>query len=278
MNTATNPIQKTYLDLVWSATKSSSGTAGCFLKAEKIENESKKYYKLSNYNSIDGIFGHESLNEKIASNLGEFFHFNCLHYKLITAEIKIDDKTFKTDFTETENFILSGEKKISFETFYRYNKFDKEPVLDFCDRFGLLNQIVELIIFDFITGQRDRHGANVEILENDDKVRLSPIYDNGVSFLFACYQNDKRYLEKIKKFDVEDNFTVQTFLGGYSLFDNLDLIKNFKLPILAVPDWEILFKGVDNSELAAPLSEEHLFKIWEMVEWRVNYYDRLCCR
>jgi len=76
---------------------------------------------------------------------------------------------------------------------------------------------------------------------------------------------------------VEDNFTVQTFLGGYSLFDNLDLIKNYKLPALAVPDWEILFKRVDNSELAAPLSEEHLFKIWEMVEWRVHYYDRLCC-
>lgn len=280
INNSTKLNKKDYLGLIWSASKTSTGSAGCFLKEEDAKASVKKYYKLSNYNKVNGIFGHESLNEKIVSNLGEFFHFNSLHYDLITSDIKIDGKIYRTDFTVTDNFVKSGEKKISFENYY-YCRGEEEPVLDFCDRIGILHSIAELIILDFITGQRDRHGANVELLESSKGIRLAPIYDNGVSFLFSCYQNDKRYLEKVKAFNISGDFTVQSFLGGYSLFDNLNSIKNsysikhLNLPKLKVPDWDDLFKGLD--EVANPLGEEHLLKIWEMVEWRVLYYDRLCC-
>lgn len=280
INNSTKLNKKDYLSLIWSASKTSTGSAGCFLKAEDAKGSVKKYYKLSRYSMANGIFGHESLNEKIVSNLGEFFHFNSLHYNLITSDIKIDDKIYHTDFTVTDNFVKSGERKISFENYY-YCWGRKEPILDFCDRIGILHSIAELIILDFITGQRDRHGANVELLESSKGIRLAPIYDNGVSFLFSCYQSDKRYLEKVKAFDVSSDFTVQSFLGGYSLFDNLNSIKNsyfvkhLRLPKLEVPDWDDLFKGLD--QVANPLDEEHLLKIWEMVEWRVLYYDRLCC-
>lgn len=45
--------------LQWSQSRSSSGTAGSFLKATDDLQKPKKYYKLSNYDGINGIIGHE---------------------------------------------------------------------------------------------------------------------------------------------------------------------------------------------------------------------------
>ena len=47
----------TYLN--WTKTRESSGTAGSFLKAYSELNGIKTYYKLSNYDTINGITGHE---------------------------------------------------------------------------------------------------------------------------------------------------------------------------------------------------------------------------
>lgn len=41
--------------LQWSQIRSSSGTAGSFLKATDDLQKPKKYYKLSNYDGINGI-------------------------------------------------------------------------------------------------------------------------------------------------------------------------------------------------------------------------------
>ena len=57
----------TYLN--WTRVRNSSGTAGSFLKAYS-ENEGKKlYYKLSNYDAMNGIVGHECVNEIIVDRL-----------------------------------------------------------------------------------------------------------------------------------------------------------------------------------------------------------------
>lgn len=54
-----------YLD--WAARKMSPGTPGCFLKAYEEVNGKRLYYKLSNYDSYRGVFGHECANEIIIS-------------------------------------------------------------------------------------------------------------------------------------------------------------------------------------------------------------------
>ncbi len=41
----------------------SPGTPGCFLKAYEEVNGKRLYYKLSNYDSYRGVFGHECVNE-----------------------------------------------------------------------------------------------------------------------------------------------------------------------------------------------------------------------
>ena len=56
-----------YLQL--SQIRSSSGTAGSFLKATDDLQKPKKYYKLSQYDTVNGIIGHECVNELIADRL-----------------------------------------------------------------------------------------------------------------------------------------------------------------------------------------------------------------
>ena len=57
----------TYLN--WTDTKLSPGTPGCFLKAYDEREGNRYYYKLSNYDSYRGVFGHECINELIVSRL-----------------------------------------------------------------------------------------------------------------------------------------------------------------------------------------------------------------
>ena len=47
----------------------SPGTPGCFLKAYEEVNGKRLYYKLSNYDSYRGVFGHECVNELIVSRV-----------------------------------------------------------------------------------------------------------------------------------------------------------------------------------------------------------------
>lgn len=49
--------------LDWALRKMSPGTPGCFLKAYEESDERKIYYKLSNYDSYRGVYGHESVKE-----------------------------------------------------------------------------------------------------------------------------------------------------------------------------------------------------------------------
>ena len=55
--------------LRWSHIRSSSGTAGTFLKSESNLDGSKIYYKLSRFDPLNGVVGHECVNELIVDRL-----------------------------------------------------------------------------------------------------------------------------------------------------------------------------------------------------------------
>ena len=78
--------------LDWALRKMSPGTPGCFLKAYEEQNGQRYYYKLSNYDSYRGVFGHECINELIVSRLLEILQIPHLHYQLLHALICIDGK------------------------------------------------------------------------------------------------------------------------------------------------------------------------------------------
>ena len=82
--------------LEWALMRHASGTAGSFLKAYEETPSGKQYYKLSDFDAWNGITGHECINELIADRLLRLLEIPHLHYELILAEIRIEDRSYET--------------------------------------------------------------------------------------------------------------------------------------------------------------------------------------
>ena len=122
----------TYLN--WSHVRSSSGTAGTFLKSESNIAGEKIYYKLSNYDPVKGIIGHECVNEIIVGRLLTILGEEHLHYELIHADVEIEGKIHETYLCASKDFKQRGESKIALDNYYMANALKEESHYDFCKR------------------------------------------------------------------------------------------------------------------------------------------------
>ena len=95
-----------YRYLNWSKTRHSSGTAGTLLKAEEIGSEGKIYYKLSRFDSQNGIIGHEAVNELIVDRLLTAIGVPHLNYDLIRSQIVINNQEFETYINRSHDYIF----------------------------------------------------------------------------------------------------------------------------------------------------------------------------
>ena len=256
--------------LKWAHARTSSGTAGTFLKSESLLNGRKVYYKLSNFDPVHGVTGHECVNEIIADRLLTVLGVDHLHYRLINAEIEIEGRIYRTWLCESEDFKERGESKTALDDFYRVNAEKGESHYDFCVRNGWQKYIDEMIAFDFLILNRDRHGANIEVLRNAraHTLRIAPLFDHGLSFLYSC-MSDKEALH----FDIAEDRRCQNFIGSFSCYENLNLIKDKKGVFankLKKSDSGFIFDGLENV-----LSKVFLDKIKNMIYERYRIYDSL---
>lgn len=259
----------THLD--WAERKFSLGTPGCFLKAYEEKQGIKIYYKLSNYDSYRGIFGHECVNELIVSRVMDVLGIPHLQYQLIHAKVCIDKKVTDTWICSSENFRRKDEEKIGFDVLYDLEKTDGESPLEFAKRFGWERYIYQMFLIDYLVANRDRHGGNIEVLrDRDDKLRLAPLFDQGVSLVFSSYGDERQ----IEDFDVMKDFAVNSYIGSRSLEFNLSLIpSDFDLKIAKIKeqDQEYILSGIENV-----LSDVHMKKIWQMIWRRWCRYEEIC--
>ena len=259
----------TYLD--WTRIRNSSGTAGSFLKAYYELNGKKIYYKLSNYDSYKGIVGCECVNELIADRLLSVLGIEHLSYQLIHAKVKVFDREYITWLCASEDFKKAGESKIALDIFYQLERKEGESPFEFCIRMGWADYIYKMLAVDFLILNRDRHGANIEVLRDrrNKTIRLAPLFDHGLSFFFSS-----RSMEDIQKTDVMEDKPVQCFVGGNSAKDNLELIPCDHMPqfhSLCPTDKLFILEGLDKV-----LPKEYLDKIWEMIRRRWEYYESFC--
>ena len=257
--------------LKWSHARNSSGTAGTFLKSQSVVSGEKIYYKLSNFDSEKGIIGHECVNEIIVDRLLTILSVEHLEYQLIHADIEIEGKIHDTWLCASKDFKQRGETKSALDNYYQINKKENESHYEFCVNNGWKTYIDTMITIDYLILNRDRHGANIEVLRNGRKhtIRVAPLFDHGLSFLCSCYSN-----EEIEKFDITADKPCQNFIGSRSTWDNLKLIedkKNIFKNKLKIQDRDILFE-----DLSYVLSEAHLNKIWVMLWTRWCDYEKLC--
>lgn len=259
----------TYLN--WSHARNSSGTAGTFLKSQSTIGGKKIYYKLSNFDSEKGIIGHECVNEIIVDRLLTILGVEHLEYQLIHGDIEIDNKIYDTWLCASEDFKEKGESKAALDNYYEINTKPGISRYDFCKENGWQNYIDTMLAVDFLILNRDRHGANIEILRNARKhtLRIAPLFDHGLSLLCSCYSE-----KEIAQFDVMADKPCQNFIGSRSTLENLKLIEKPESVFanhLQKSDKDMIF-----ADLEEILSEEHCNKIWEMLEKRNAYYEDLC--
>lgn len=257
--------------LTWSKIRNSSGTAGSFLKAYSELGGRKTYYKLSDYDNVNGIVGHECVNELIVDRLLTLLGIEHLRYQLIHADILLNEKVEEVYLCASEDFKAPGEDKMALDAYYDAEHLPEESVLSFCIRQGWANYIYTMLVVDFLILNRDRHGANIEVLRNKRKrtLRLAPLFDHGLSLLFRC-RND----EQIASFDVMDDLPIQSYVGSRSARANLELIPKELLPRLQTlheSDRSFLFTGLDGI-ISQPLQD----KIWEMIWKRWCFYEDFC--
>lgn len=259
----------TYLS--WSRIRHSSGTAGSFLKAYSEIDGTKMYYKLSDYDSVRGVTGHESVNELIVDRLLGILGVEHLSYRLIHADVLVEGKVLETYVCASENFRQRGEDKQALDACYECERLPEEGPLQFCLRMGWEEYIWQMLAVDFLILNRDRHGANIEVLRDrkKKKIRLAPLFDQGVSLLSRCETE-----EAIESFDVTADLPVQCFVGSRSAKENLKLIPPDRMPRfspLKESDKAHLLDGLDG--ILSPRLQE---KIWDMIWKRWCYYEDFC--
>ena len=257
--------------LSWAKIRNSSGTAGSFLKAYEDSSEGRIYYKLSNYDAWNGIIGHECVNEIIVDRLLTILGIDHLTYQLIHAKILIDQKEFETWLCASKDFKKRGESKIALDAYYQAERLNDESPLDFCIRSGWENTVYEMLIVDYLILNRDRHGANMEVLRNPGQrtVRLAPLFDHGLSLLSRCESGEEMLRE-----DLMADKPVQCFVGSRSAWENLKLIpdgRRPKLRPLTLEDRPILLDGLSDA-----LDPQWLDRIWEMIWKRWQAYENIC--
>lgn len=269
MDLITELTDMTFLN--WTERKLSPGTPGCFLKAYEEKGNERIYYKLSNYDSYRGVFGHECINELIVSRVMDLLKIQHLQYQLIHAEICIDKKRIETWICASENFRRPDEQKQGFDLLYDLEKRDGESPLEFAARYGWERYVYQMFVIDYIVANRDRHGGNLEILRKlNGEMRLAPLFDQGVSLLFSTYGDEKQ----IEEFNVLRDFPVNNFIGSRSLEYNLSLIpSNYDLMIagLSWEDKKYIFDGIDKV-----LPQIHIEKMWQMIWKRWCRYEEIC--
>ena len=255
--------------LKWSHARASSGTAGTFLKSEEIVNGKKLYYKLSLFDAEKGIIGHECVNEIIVDRLLALLGVEHLAYRLIHADVEINNKIYDTWICASEDFKQKGESKTALDNYYQMNALPGTSIYDFCKANGWQSYIDVMLAVDYLILNRDRHGANIEILRNarQKTIRPAPLFDHGVSLLFNCHTD-----KEIDDFDINADMPCQNFIGSRSVLNNLVLIsdKNVFKGQLTEDNKEYIFK-----DLNKVVSKKLIEKAWEMLYGRWNYYESL---
>ena len=259
----------TYLS--WSVYRNSSGTAGSFLKAYSELGGKKTYYKLSNFDKVRGVIGHECVNELIVDRLLTILGIPHLSYQLIHADVLVDGKTNEVYLCASDDFKAYGESKIALDAYKELEALPGESALEFCTRMGWDDYIYQMLVVDYLILNRDRHGANIEVLRNSKKktIRLAPLFDHGLSLLCSCPDD-----AAVTIFDVMADKPCNNYIGSKSTWNNLSIIPKDKIPklnSLHESDKQVLMEALDNV-----ISQSLQDKIWEMIWKRWCAYEDFC--
>ncbi len=214
------------------------------------------------------MWGHACINEIVADRLLEILGIAHLSYQLIHARVFVDGREYETWLNASYDFKAPGESKMALDMYYELEREEGESPLDFCLRNGWGASLWQMLVVDYLILNRDRHGANIEVLRNPRArtLRLAPLFDHGLSLLCRC-----QTLESVAAFDPMADLPVQSFVGSASAERNLDLIPSDafpKLHPLHEADERALFDGLEGA-----VSPEWRQAAWNMIWGRWQHLE-----
>lgn len=128
-------------------------------------------------------WGIEPVIEVLCYEIGKLMGLNVAEQSLIGMEGIRYGKNFRTLVCSSPDF-RNGKTLIYLASLYA----EDESNIDFeklCRNTGCGNNLINLLAFDLIIMNEDRHNSNVGFLMSDNgELKLSPIYDNGYSLLY----------------------------------------------------------------------------------------------
>lgn len=130
-----------------------------------------------------GYWGVESVIEVICYRLGYVFGLNIAEHSLGVCSGARLNKEFKTLVCSSPDF--RAEKTL---VYLRSLYVENDENIDFgrlCKNTGCGEDLINMLAFDLVIMNEDRHNSNIGFLVQDDgKLKLAPIYDNGYSLLY----------------------------------------------------------------------------------------------
>ena len=160
--------------------------------------DNKKYFfKKNGYdNSINELVG-----EELAKDFGlSYVHYDFVKYNNeygVISEDFIKNKKY-TNFIEILLYEYD-EKYFEREVFNLYDIWNSLSKKYKDDKlvYKLMNQLTDIFIFDFLIGNNDRHDGNIGILEDENGINITPVFDNELLL------EESKALDSVLKVDDE---------------------------------------------------------------------------
>ena len=161
-------------------------TGGSLVKVWRVVNNKRLLYKGNTiYNSGDFQYeAYEAISEFYAPRIAKLFNLPVIEYRL--GHFKKRECSICELFTSEENsylpfFNIALDLKVSYKDVYFWITENYSQYLEwFCD----------LMIFDSVTLNLDRHTQNFGFLTNNNNnsiISVAPVFDNGDAFLSHTY-------------------------------------------------------------------------------------------
>ena len=119
------------------------------------------------------------MNELIASRLLDNLGISHIPYKLVHALVMVKGQTHKRRGSASRGTIVVPKSDgQALDTYIDLNARGDESPLEFCTKRGWTDAINAMMAFDYLIINRDRHGANIEVILRDGTVELAPTFRN----------------------------------------------------------------------------------------------------
>lgn len=143
--------------------------------------------------AIDGSVTYEHISEKLAYDIATLLDIPCAKIDVGTYNGRYGSMSYRInksneELLEAVLFISSLLPDYDSDKLYDYkNKvyYSLQIIFPIIKTLGFLEEFFQMIVFDALIGNSDRHHSNWAILRSSDDIIFSPLYDNGSSL--CCY-------------------------------------------------------------------------------------------